>query len=141
VHPKELFDGCLLPALAQHDVDLPLTTNIIGLLNALTEDTSTMATKWQWHLQQHVSYLPLFLEMDFDILMDTITVMMDKRYSDADETTNVPGLSMAMDLGRKLMMTIEHVFSLYENVPEKIHHVKMKLRRFYDTLDAYGKDG
>ncbi|SAM06138.1 hypothetical protein [Absidia glauca] len=137
VHPKELFDGLLLPALGLHGAERPLAINIMGLLNALTGDTSTMATKWQRHLQQHVSYLPLFLEMDFDILMDTITVMMDKRYSNVDEATNVPGLSMAMDLGRKLMMTIEHVFNLYESVPEQIRLVKTKLCHFYDTLDAY----
>jgi hypothetical protein len=130
----------LLPALELHGAERPLAINIMGLLSALTEDTSTMSTKWQRHLQQHVSYLPLFLEMDFNILMNTATVMMDKRYSDADETTNVPGLSMAMDLGRKLMMTIEHVFNLYESVPEQIHLVKTKLCHFYDTLYAYGKD-
>ncbi|KAI8338949.1 hypothetical protein BC941DRAFT_501283 [Chlamydoabsidia padenii] len=145
LQPEELFNRCLLPIIDEHKDDRPLINNILGLINTLTEDTSMMATKWQHQLQQHVSHIPILLDMDFDILMEMIATMMEERYRDYEGemilrthdygVANISGLSIAIELGRKLIMAVKHVSTLYENVPEKKATVTMKMSRCHAIYD------
>ncbi|CAO3593904.1 unnamed protein product [Absidia cylindrospora] len=142
IHPKELLDDYLLPALQQYE-DLALVNDILGLLYALGEDTSSASEKWKQQLDQHVSHIPILLDMDVDILMKALTHVMDERFNreymtpQDTQTTGTLGLSIALDLGRKLTMTIQHVFTLFKNTPELLADIKLKLLRFYDDLDNF----
>ncbi|ORZ04608.1 hypothetical protein BCR42DRAFT_429006, partial [Absidia repens] len=142
IHPKELLDDYLLPALQQYE-DLALVNDILALLYALTEDTSSASEKWRQQLDQHVSHIPILLDMDVDILMKALAHVMDDRYNIDDstpqdaQTSGTSGLSIALDLGRKLTMTIQHVFTLFKNTPELLADTKLKLLRFYDDMDDF----